>query len=142
MQICPSNLAVVGCFLSLLKNSETEMPALPVDLGAMEQKRQTMALSFRERSAKQSPHFKNHPVLELAAGQMEHDAIGITCAKPWQAVKLVNAGKRSILIANEVAGDAPLERFAELSAEATVLIAIDNELVVADLARLARGRND
>jgi D-serine deaminase-like pyridoxal phosphate-dependent protein len=117
-----------------------ETPALLVDLDAMEQNLQTMALFFRGLPAKLRPHFKNHRVLELAARQMEHGAIGITCARLWQAERLVNAGIRNVLIANELAGESPLQRFVELSAQAPVLVAVDNASVVADMARLARNR--
>jgi D-serine deaminase-like pyridoxal phosphate-dependent protein len=123
-----------------LRPTHLETPALLVDLEAMEQNLQTMALFFRGQSAKLRPHFKNHRVLELAARQVEHGAVGITCARLWQAERLVNAGIRNVLIANEVVGEAPLRRFVELSAEAPVLVAVDNATVVADMARLARNR--
>src|SRR5580704_3544145 len=80
-----------------LKPTHLETPALLVDLDAMEQNLQTMALFFRGQSARLRPHFKNHRVLELAARQMEHGAIGITCARLWQAERLVNAGIRNVL---------------------------------------------
>ena len=107
----------------------------------MERNLETMARFFCNRPAKLRPHFKNHRVLELAARQMEHGAIGITCARLWQAERLANFGIRNILIANEIAGEGPLERFVELSREVPVLLAVDNAKVVADLARLARNRN-
>src|ERR1700724_301440 len=100
----------------------------------MEQNLKTMAQFFCNQQAKLRPHFKNHRVLELAARQVEHGAIGITCARLWQAERLVNAGIRNVLIANEVVGEAPLQRFVELSAEAPVLVAVDNATEVADMA--------
>ncbi len=106
----------------------------------MEQNLKTMAKFFCSQSAKLRPHFKNHRVLELAARQMEHGAIGITCARLWQAERLVNFGIRNVLIANEIAGESPLQRYVELSREAPVLIAVDNAAAVTDMARLARSR--
>ena len=61
---------------------------------------------------------------------MEHGAIGITCARLWQAERLANFGIRNILIANEIAGEAPIERFVELSREVPVMVAVDNSKVV------------
>jgi D-serine deaminase-like pyridoxal phosphate-dependent protein len=119
---------------------DIETPALLVDLDVMERNLETMARFFCNRPAKLRPHFKNHRVLELAARQMEHGAIGITCARLWQAERLANFGIRNILIANEIAGEGPLERLVELSREVPVLVAVDNAKVVADLARLARNR--
>jgi D-serine deaminase-like pyridoxal phosphate-dependent protein len=120
--------------------TELDTPSLLVDLRAMEQNLQAMAHFFRTRSAKLRPHFKNHRVLDLAATQIEYGGIGITCARLWQAASLVGAGIKSVLIANELVGEAPLACFTELSAKAPVILAVDNPKVVADLARLARNR--
>lgn len=121
-----------------LAKTDIETPALLVDLNAMEQNLETMARFFCNRPAKLRPHFKNHRVLELAARQMKHGAIGITCARLWQAERLANFGIRDILIANEIAGESPLARFVELSREVPVLVGVDNPKIVTDLARLSR----
>ncbi len=122
------------------KMADIETPALVVDLDIMERNLEKMARFFCNRPAKLRPHFKNHRVLELAARQMEHGAIGITCARLWQAERLAHFGIRDVLIANEIAGEAPIERFVDLSREVPVLVAVDNAKVVADMARLARDR--
>src|SRR5579871_4055135 len=93
------------------KMQDIDTPALLVDLDVMERNLGTMAQFFCHRPAKLRPHFKNHRVLELAARQMEHGAIGITCARLWQAERLAGFGIRDILIANEIAGETPIERF-------------------------------
>ena len=123
-----------------LRKTDIDTPALLVDLDVMEGNLQNMARFFCNRPAKLRPHFKNHRVLELAARQMEYGAIGITCARLWQAERLAHFGIREILIANEIAGEAPVARFVELSREAPVLVAVDNSKVVAEMARLARDR--
>ena len=117
---------------------DVDTPALLVDLDLMEQNLKAMARFFRDQPAKLRPHFKNHRVLELAARQMENGAIGITCARLWQAERLVNSGIRNVLIANEIAGESPLRRYLALSREAPVLIAVDNAAVVRDMGRLAQ----
>ena len=126
--------------LTRRKKLDIETPALLVDLNTMEQNLETMARFFCNRPAKLRPHFKNHRVLELAARQMEHGAIGITCARLWQAERLAHFGIRDVLIANEIAGETPVGRFVELSREVPVLVAVDNPKVVSDMARLARNR--
>lgn len=120
-----------------LPKSQLETPALLVDLNAMEHNLKLMAGFFENRKARLRPHFKNHRVLELAALQMQNGAIGITCANLWQAERLVHHGIRNILIANEIAGEAAVRRYVALTLEAPVMIAMDNALVVRDLARLA-----
>lgn len=124
-----------------LTKNDIETPALLVDLNVMEQNLETMARFFCKRQAKLRPHFKNHRVLELAARQVGYGAIGITCARLWQAERLASFGIRDILIANEIAGERPLMRFVELSREAPVLVVVDNAKVVRDLARLSRNAN-
>ena len=106
----------------------------------MEQNLHRMAAFFQNRPAKLRPHFKNHRVLGLAALQMQHGAIGVTCARVWQAERLVEAGIRRVLIANEIAGEAELHRFADLAQEAPVILAVDNGRVVDDLGCIARNR--
>ena len=123
-----------------LRQADIETPALLVDLDIMERNLETMARFFCNRPAKLRPHFKNHRVLELAARQMEHGAIGITCARLWQAERLAGFGIRDILIANEIAGETPIKHFVELSREVPVLVAVDNPTVVSEMARLARNR--
>jgi D-serine deaminase-like pyridoxal phosphate-dependent protein len=120
--------------------AELETPALLVDLPTMERNLHTMAQFFRRQSAKLRPHFKNHRVLDLARCQVEHGAIGITCARLWQAERLIQSGIREVLIANELAGEGLLRDFAELSGEAPVIVAIDNSKVAQDLSRLGRDR--
>src|SRR6266849_3999315 len=121
-----------------LRRADIETPALLVDLDVMERNLETMARFFCNRPAKLRPHFKNHRVLDLAARQMEHGAIGVTCARLWQAERLAAFGIRDILIANEIAGEGPVRRFVELSREVPVLVAVDHPKVVSEMARLAR----
>ena len=123
------------------KYAGVETPALLVDLDAMEQNLRTMAHFFQGQSSKLRPHFKNHRVLDLAHRQIEEGAAGITCARLWQAEKLVQAGIRDILIANELAGETPLRRFVELSGEAAVVVAVDDASIVKELGRLGRDRH-
>jgi D-serine deaminase-like pyridoxal phosphate-dependent protein len=112
-------------------------PALLVDLDAMDRNMQRMAGYFQARSARLRPHFKGHQVLSLASRQVEAGAIGIACARIEQAEKLVGAGVRNVLIANEIAGESAIRRFIELSSQAPVVVAVDSAPVVADMARLA-----
>lgn len=118
--------------------NELPTPALLADLNAVEQNLRTMAAFFADKPVKLRPHFKNHRVVELALQQMDYGAVGITCARLWQAEVLLNAGIREILIANEVVSDGQLRRLAKLSREGTVLVAVDNPAIVKDMARVAR----
>ena len=113
-------------------------PALLLDLDAMEANLAAMATFFRHRQVKLRPHFKNHRVLALADRQLGAGAIGITCARLWQAEALVAHGITNVLLANEIAGAAPVRELSELSQRAPVIVAVDNLRVVGDMARAAR----
>ncbi len=113
-------------------------PALLLDLDIMERNLSVMSDFFRAERVGLRPHFKNHRVLALAERQIESGAIGITCARLWQAEALAAHGVRNILLANEVAGGSALRQLAELTRRAELIAAVDNARVVTDMARLAR----
>lgn len=121
-----------------MKLEEICTPALVTDLDAMDFNLQRMANFFAGTSAKLRPHFKNHKCPMLARKQLRNGAIGMTCATVREAEILVQHGVDSILIANEVAGEAKPKLIAELSRYASVLIAVDNRTGITDLARAQR----
>lgn len=123
-----------------MKVPELDTPALLVDLDAMESNLNRMARFYRDRPVKLRPHFKNHKTPMLAWKQLEAGAIGITCANLREAEILVTHGVRSILIASEIAGEDKIQQFAALSRHADLMVAVDNDRVVSDLARIARNR--
>jgi D-serine deaminase-like pyridoxal phosphate-dependent protein len=123
-----------------MKTHELDTPALLVDLNNMESNLARMASFLRQTPAKLRPHFKNHRIVSLAKRQLEAGAIGMTCARLSQAEVLIQNGIRSVLIANEIVGEAPIKRFLELSQQADLIAPVDNEAVVADMARLARDK--
>ncbi len=115
-------------------------PALLVDLDAMEFNLRRMADFFADKPCKLRPHFKNHKAPLLAWKQLRAGAIGMTCATLREAEILVHHGVDNVLIANEIAGDLKAERLAELSRQASVVVAVDNCSSIRDLARAQRNR--
>jgi D-serine deaminase-like pyridoxal phosphate-dependent protein len=122
--------------------SDLPTPALLVDLDTMEQNLARMAAFFRDKPAKLRPHFKAHQSVALARKQIQGGAIGLTCARLEQAEMLLDEGFENILVANEIAGKAMLQRFVELSHRAPVIVAVDNASIVAQLAAIANDRVD
>ncbi len=120
---------------------EIRTPALLVDLEAMESNVDRMAAFFRDKPVKLRPHFKNHKVPLLAWKQLEAGAIGITCATLREAEILVQHGVRSILVANEISSEDKINWLADLSRHADVIVAVDDERVVTDMACIARKRH-
>jgi len=120
-----------------LDHRRLETPALLVDLAAMERNLAAMERFFRDRPARLRPHFKNHRVLALADRQMAAGAVGLTCARLWQAETLVRHGIRNVLVANEIAGEGMIRRFVELSRAAPVVVAVDNACTIDEMAFVA-----
>jgi D-serine deaminase-like pyridoxal phosphate-dependent protein len=133
-------IAAALCTPTSLQADGVRTPALLLDLDTMDRNMRCMGAFFQDRSARLRPHFKAHQVLSIASRQIAAGAIGITCARLEHAEKLVGAGIRSVLIANEIAGASSLRRFIELSRQAPVIVAVDSTAVVADMARLAGNR--
>lgn len=121
-----------------MKLRDIDTPALLVDLDAMECNLKMLAEFFVSRQCKARPHFKNHKAPALARRQLESGAIGMTCATLREAEILVGNGVESVLIANEIVEESKLYRLAELVRGASVVVAIDNEAVVRDMARIQR----
>jgi D-serine deaminase-like pyridoxal phosphate-dependent protein len=123
-----------------MRVDEIATPALLVDLDAMESNLNRMATFFRDKPAKLRPHFKNHKVPLLAKQQLQAGAIGMTCATLREAEILVAHGIDNILIANEIAGENKIKQFAELSRHADLMVAVDDDRVVSEIAEVARQR--
>lgn len=119
-----------------------QTPALIVDLDIMEKNLATMASFFENNSCKLRPHFKNHKCVALAKKQLAAGAIGISSATLHETETLVNAGINSILIANEIAGEANLKKLLALSEETEIILAVDSEIVVNDIARLSSSKKN
>ena len=114
-----------------------DTPALLVDLNTMEHNHRRLNELFAGKSVRVRPHFKNHRVLALADRQIADGAIGITCARLWQAERLIRHGIRDVLVANEIAGESMIRKFIELSRIAPVIVGVDNPSTVDEMARLA-----
>ena len=114
-----------------------DTPALLVDLDTMERNQRRMNELFAGKTVRVRPHFKNHRVLVLADLQIASGATGITCARLWQAERLIRHGIRDVLVANEIAGEGMIRKFIELSRIAPVIVGVDNSSTIEEMARRA-----
>jgi D-serine deaminase-like pyridoxal phosphate-dependent protein len=140
--IKPATESTAICSSNGLSAQGILTPALLVDLDVMDRNMRRMADYFEARPARLRPHFKGHQVVSLALQQFQAHAIGIACARIEHAEKLIAAGIRDVLIANEIAGESTIQRFIELSRRAPVIVAVDSARLVADMARLAGKERD
>jgi D-serine deaminase-like pyridoxal phosphate-dependent protein len=115
-------------------------PALLLDLPAVDKNLVKMSQFLSGGNCSLRPHCKNHQSPWLASKQIESGAIGITCATLEQAEILAKYGIKEILIASEIAGEAKIRQFVDLSKRTEVIVAVDNVRIVSDMARLARNK--
>jgi D-serine deaminase-like pyridoxal phosphate-dependent protein len=123
-----------------MKLQDIETPALLVDLNAMENNLNRMARFFQDREVKLRPHFKNHKSPRLAWKQLQAGAIGVACANLREAEILANHKVPCILLASEIAGEDKIQKFADLSRHADLIVAVDNHRTLSDMARIGRNR--
>jgi len=117
-----------------LFESEISTPALLLDMRVMEANLNRMADYFKGGPTRLRPHYKNHKSIALAHRQIAHGAIGMSCATLGEVEALIKGGIQSILLVNEIAGPVKIDRFARLSQQADIILAVDNETTIADLS--------
>ena len=83
------------------------------------------------------PHIKTHKSPMLAQMQIAAGAKGITCQKIGEAEVMADAGIDDILISYNLLGEEKMARLAALQARASMTVAADNSVVVADLPKAA-----
>jgi len=123
-----------------VKKHEIPTPALVVDVQAMERNIRRMAGYYAGRACKLRPHFKAHKTPAIARRQLAAGSCtGLTCATVGEAEVVVRERLTDeILIANEVVGPGKAARVAKLAAQASLIVAVDSEYGLNDLALAAR----
>lgn len=117
---------------------ELDTPALLVDYDIVQQN-----IAWMQRKAEQAgvalrPHTKTHRTPALAQMQVQAGAAGITVAKVGEAEVMAAHGLRDILIANQIYGDAKLERLRRVARTARVAVGVDNAVQVEALSQVFR----
>jgi D-serine deaminase-like pyridoxal phosphate-dependent protein len=126
-----------------MKLQEIPTPALVVDLPAMERNIELMARFYAGGGAKLRPHFKAHKTPAIARRQLAAgNCTGLTCATVGEA-ELVVAERLTddVLIANEVLGPGKAARVARLAKQADLMVAVDSDAALDDLARAAQAES-
>ena len=114
-----------------------DTPALVVDLDAFERNLRRMADFVSGAGVRLRAHAKTHKSPVIAAKQMEMGAVGVCCQKVSEAEAMVDGGIGDVLISNEVAGSAKLDRLAMLARRAKVGVCVDDPANVAELEAAA-----
>jgi D-serine deaminase-like pyridoxal phosphate-dependent protein len=124
--------AIVGAALA-----EVDTPALVIDLDAFERNLKRMADSVRQAGVRLRAHAKTHKSPVIAAKQIALGAVGVCCQKVSEAEVMVDGGILDVLVSNEVAGAAKLDRLAALARRAKIAVCADDADNVAEIESAA-----
>jgi D-serine deaminase-like pyridoxal phosphate-dependent protein len=117
--------------------SQVDTPALLIDLDAFERNLQRMADFAAKAGVRLRAHAKTHKSPVIAAKQMALGAVGVCCQKVSEAEVMVEGGIGNVLVTNEVAGAAKLDRLSALARRATIGVCVDDPAGVAELEAAA-----
>lgn len=117
--------------------TETDTPALLLDIDAAERNIERMGSFFRGTPAKLRPHVKVHKSPWLALKQVRAGAIGVTVAKVSEAEVQATGGIEDILIANEVVGDFKVRRLAKLAKVCNLAVTVDDAQNARQISEIA-----
>src|SRR5262245_10173653 len=124
--------AAVGMALT-----DVDTPALLIGLDAFERNLRRMADFAGSAGVRLRPHSKTHKSPIIAARQVALGAVGVCCQKVSEAEVMVDGGIADVLVANEVAGSAKLDRLARLARRATIAGSVDAADGVAEIEAAA-----
>ena len=117
--------------------AQVDTPALLIDLDAFERNLERMATFVRKAGVRLRPHAKTHKSPIIGAKQMALGAVGVCCQKVSEAEVMVAGGIADVLVSNEVAGAAKLDRLAALARRAKIGVCVDDADNVAELEAAA-----
>ncbi len=117
--------------------SDVDTPALIIDLDAFERNLKRMADTVAKSGVRIRPHAKTHKSPVIGLKQMALGAVGLCCQKVSEAEAMVLGGISDVLISNEVVGARKLDRLCALAHQARVMVAVDNEIAIEQLAAAA-----
>ena len=117
--------------------ADVDTPALVIDLDAFERNLRRMADFVGKAGVRLRAHAKTHKSPIIAAKQMELGAVGVCCQKVSEAEVLVEGGIGDVLVSNEVAGSAKLDKLAALARRAKIAVCVDDAGNVAEMEAAA-----
>ncbi len=116
---------------------EVDTPALIIDLDGFERNLRRMSDAVAKAGVRLRPHAKTHKSAIVAHQQIALGAVGICCQKVSEAEIMVRDGIGDVLVSNEIAGAAKLDRLAALARHARVAVCVDDIENVAEIAAAA-----
>jgi D-serine deaminase-like pyridoxal phosphate-dependent protein len=117
--------------------TELETPALLVDLDVMERNLARAADYAHTHNLALRPHVKTHKSSLIASRQLALGAVGVTCATPFEA-EIMSRVADDVLVAYPPVGAVRAARLAGLPRDVRVIVALDSERAIDDMAAAAR----
>jgi 3-hydroxy-D-aspartate aldolase len=117
--------------------AEVDTPSLLIDLDAFERNLQRMADFAARSGVRLRAHAKTHKSPAIATRQMALGAVGVCCQKVSEAEAMVDGGIGDVLVTNQIAGAAKLDRLAALARRARIGVCVDDAANVPELERAA-----
>ncbi len=111
-------------------------PVLIIDLPRVERNIQSMADYCRQHKLGLRPHTKTHKLRRMARLQLEHSAIGLTCAKVGEVNVMKDVGD-DLLLAYPIVDEPRCLRLAELAKGRTIRVGVDNAVAAEAIASAA-----
>lgn len=121
-----------------MKLSGLPTPALVLDRNTLNKNIESMNKIIETSTLKLRPHYKSHKCAALAKIQIEHGAVGMTCAKLSEAEDLCDIGIEDILIANQVVDPVKIRKLADLANNCRLTVCVDNIENVSALSLAAK----
>lgn len=113
-------------------------PALIIEKQAMERNIAKMKALVEKLPMELYPHYKSNKCAWIALRQLTDGAEGITCATIAEAEDLVMHGINTIVIANQIVGEAKCARLAEIAVGRKVTVCVDAAENILELEEAAR----
>ncbi len=120
-----------------LSKYDLDTPALLIDIDELEYNIRTMAEYFKTVPSELRPHMKTHKLPIITHMQINAGAIGVTCQKLSEAAVFAQAGIKNILVANQIANQEKIRRFAGLSRWADITVGVDDLGVAKQISEAA-----
>ncbi len=112
-------------------------PALLLDVAQLGANLDVMEAGMRGVATTLRAHVKVHKSPHIARMEVEHGAIGVGCATIWEAIVMARAGIDDVFVINEVVGADKARAAALLAREASLKVAVDDAVQVAELSSAA-----
>jgi D-serine deaminase-like pyridoxal phosphate-dependent protein len=116
---------------------DIDTPAVIIDLDVVERNIKRFQSYCDTHHIHNRPHVKTHKIPELAALQLSHGAVGITCQKVGEAEVMAGTGVSDILITYSLCGRGKLTRAMALARRIKLSVTCDSAPIAEGLSAVA-----